>query len=89
MDETAVKSTLAALIGRVEALETENARLTELNAECGATVRKLVARVENLQAVNAELSVQRKVAPSKPTRGSPRAHGPIERRLRSALHHAQ
>jgi hypothetical protein len=55
MDESAVKSTLAALISRVETLEAENARLKSLNAECGATVGKLVTRVENLQAVNAEL----------------------------------
>lgn len=59
MDETTVKSTLSALIARVETLEAENARLASLNAECGSTVRKLVERVENLQAVNAELQVKR------------------------------
>jgi hypothetical protein len=58
VDETAVKTALAGLISRVETLETENAKLSALNAECGATVRKLVERVENLQAVNAELKVK-------------------------------
>jgi hypothetical protein len=55
VDETAVKSTLAGLIARIETLEAENARLSTLNAECATTVRKLVERVETLQAVNAEL----------------------------------
>jgi hypothetical protein len=64
MDEPAVKSALAGLIARVEALENENARLTALNAECGATVRKLMARVENLRAVNAELKVKVNVHPA-------------------------
>jgi len=67
MDESAVKSTLAALIARVETLEAENARLTSLNAACGETVRTLVARVENLQAVNAELKVKVNPAPVKST----------------------
>jgi len=62
MDETTVKSTLAALMARIETLETEKAQLAALNAECGVTVRKLVERVENLQAVNAELKL--KVNPS-------------------------
>jgi ribonucleoside-diphosphate reductase alpha chain len=65
VDESTLKTTLAALIARVETLETENAALTALNAECGATVRKLVERVENLQAVNAELSVRTNPAPAK------------------------
>ncbi len=62
MEETKVKATLAALIARVERLEAHNARLTELNAECGATVEKLVARLENAQAVNAELKIALKPA---------------------------
>ncbi len=64
MDESALKSALAGLIARVETLETDNARLSALNVECGATVRKLVERVENLQAVNAELTVRRPAAPA-------------------------
>lgn len=56
VDESTIKTTLAALIARVETLEAENAKLTELNAKCGATVRNLVERVENLQAVNSELT---------------------------------
>lgn len=63
MDETAVKAALAGLISRVETLETENARLAALNAECGKAVRKLVERAENLQAVNAELRVKMKPNP--------------------------
>jgi len=47
MDEASVKATLAALINRVETLEAENAHLRSLNAECGATVGKLVSKVEN------------------------------------------
>jgi uncharacterized protein (UPF0335 family) len=66
MDESAVKGTLAALIARVETLEAENAKLSTLNAECAATVRKLVERVENLQAVNAELKVKPTAAPARP-----------------------
>jgi hypothetical protein len=66
MDEATLKLTLAALIARVETLEAENARLTALNAECGATVRKLVERVENVQAVNAELKVKVHPIPAKP-----------------------
>jgi hypothetical protein len=62
VEETAVKATLAGLIALVESLKAENAKLTSLNAQCGATVAKLVARVENLQAVNAEL--QTKVKPN-------------------------
>jgi hypothetical protein len=58
MDETAVKTALAGLISRVETLEAENTKLSALNAECGAAVRKLIERVENLQAVNAELKVK-------------------------------
>jgi hypothetical protein len=58
VDETAVKAALAGLIARVETLEAKNAKLSALNAECGATVRKLVERVENLQAANAELKVK-------------------------------
>jgi uncharacterized protein (UPF0335 family) len=69
VDETTVKSTLAALIARVETLEAENAKLTSLNAECGAAMRKLVERVENLQAVNAEL----KVKPNLPMAKTPAA----------------
>ena len=53
MNETTVKTTLAAMIARIETLQEENARLTALNSECGEAVRKLVERVENLQAVNA------------------------------------
>jgi hypothetical protein len=70
VDETTVKSTLAALIARVETLEAENAKLTSLNAECGAAMRKLVERVENLQAVNAEL----KVKPNLPMAKTPAAY---------------
>jgi hypothetical protein len=65
MDESAVKSTLAALIARVEILEAENAKLSALNADCGATVRNLVERVENLRAVNAELKVKAAASPAR------------------------
>ena len=58
MDESTVKTTLAALIARIEDLQAQNARLTALNTACGETVAKLVARLENAQAVNAELKVQ-------------------------------
>jgi hypothetical protein len=57
MDEASVKSTIAALIARVEALQTENAELRATNAACAQTVSKLVARVENLQAQTQELRV--------------------------------
>ena len=60
MDDTVVKSTLAALIARVETLEAENATLTALNVQCASSVRKLVERVENLQAVHAERAVKDK-----------------------------
>jgi hypothetical protein len=66
VDESTVKTTLAALIARVETLEADNARLASLNAACGATIAKLVERVENLQAVNAELKVQPRPVASKP-----------------------
>jgi ribonucleoside-diphosphate reductase alpha chain len=58
VDETAIKTTLAGLIARIETLEAENAKLSAINAECGATLRRAVERIENLQAVNAELKVK-------------------------------
>ncbi|GAC1403115.1 MAG: hypothetical protein NVSMB64_04190 [Candidatus Velthaea sp.] len=64
MDETSVKVTLAALINRVETLEAENAQLRTLNAECGATVGKLVSKVENQIAVIDDLRI--KTAPPAP-----------------------
>jgi ribonucleoside-diphosphate reductase alpha chain len=64
MDEAAVKATLAALVSRVEALEAEKVRLTELNGECAATVRRLMGRISNLEALNDELRI--KNAPTKP-----------------------
>jgi hypothetical protein len=67
MEESALKATLAQLIARVEALQTENATLREQNAACGKTVAKLVERVENLQAVHEELKL--KVHPPSPASG--------------------
>ncbi len=67
VDETGVKSTLAALIARIETLEAENAKLGAINAECGKMVGKLVERVENLQAVNAELKLKPKPPTAKAT----------------------
>jgi len=64
MDETSVKATLAALINKIETLETENARIAGLNTECGATVGKLIEKVKNQQAVIDDLRI--KTAPSKP-----------------------
>jgi len=58
MDETAVKSAIARLIGRVEELQAENAKLNAQSQECAQAVTKLLAKVENLQAVNAELRVK-------------------------------
>lgn len=58
MDEATLKTTLAALINKVQTLEAENVRLTALNLECAGVVRNLVEKVENLQAVNAELNVK-------------------------------
>jgi ribonucleoside-diphosphate reductase alpha chain len=60
MNEDTVKTTIAGLIGRVEALNAENAHLRTQNAECAKAVAKLVGKVENLQAVNAELRVATK-----------------------------
>jgi hypothetical protein len=57
MDETTVKSTIAGLIARVEALQGENAELRSTNATCAKTVAKLVTKVENLQAQNQELRI--------------------------------
>jgi ribonucleoside-diphosphate reductase alpha chain len=71
VDETTIKSTLAALIARVETLEADNAKLRAINAECGATVAKLVERVENLQAVNAELTTRTNSAAAKAALGKP------------------
>jgi hypothetical protein len=71
VDETVVKAALAGLITRVETLEAENAKLSALNAKCGATVRKLIERVENLQAVNAELKVKVNPNPVPPRAGVP------------------
>ncbi|GAC1544590.1 MAG: hypothetical protein NVS2B17_25840 [Candidatus Velthaea sp.] len=65
MDEPSVKATLAALINRVETLEAENGQLRKLNAECGATVGKLVSKVENQIAVIDDLRI--KIAPPAPT----------------------
>lgn len=73
MDDTAVKSTLAALIARVESLEAQNAELTSRNERCGAAVTKLVERVENLQAVNAELKL-------KGSRPAPQVAAPYRKR---------
>lgn len=64
MDEATVKATLAGLIARVEALQTENAELRTTNAACAQTVTKLVAKVENLQAQTRELRVATPVAKS-------------------------
>jgi hypothetical protein len=63
MDEASVKSTIAGLIARVEALQSENAELRAKNAACAQTVAKLVNRVENLQAQTQELRVAAKPAP--------------------------
>jgi hypothetical protein len=55
MDESAVKGTIAGLIAKVEALQSENAHLRTQNAECAKTVAKLVTNVENLQSRVQEL----------------------------------
>ena len=57
MDEATVKATLAGLIARVEALQTENADLRTTSAACAATVAKLVTKIENLQAQAREMRV--------------------------------
>ncbi|MDP9023760.1 MAG: hypothetical protein M3N13_00105, partial [Candidatus Eremiobacteraeota bacterium] len=55
MDERDVKTTLAGLIARVEALQHENAELRSQAQVCGQTVQKLVTRLENQHAQNQEL----------------------------------
>jgi hypothetical protein len=60
MDETAVKSTIAGLIARVEALQSENAELRATNAACAQTVEKLVATVERQRVVLEEHTVAAK-----------------------------
>ena len=60
MSEAQLKTTLAALITRVEALQTENAELRAQNTACAQTVAKLVGKVENLQSINAELGLKTK-----------------------------
>jgi hypothetical protein len=55
MDEAAVKGTIAGLIAKVEALQSENTYLRTQNADCAKTVAKLVTNVENLQARVGEL----------------------------------
>ncbi|MBD5654834.1 MAG: hypothetical protein IAI50_06590 [Candidatus Eremiobacteraeota bacterium] len=52
-----VKTTLANLIARVEALQTENAELRATNATCAQTVSKLVTKLENLTAQQQETRV--------------------------------
>ena len=52
-----VKATIAGLIAKVEALQTENAGLLVTNAACAQTVTKLVTKLENLQAQTNELRV--------------------------------
>jgi hypothetical protein len=64
VDESAVKETIAGLIGRVERLQAENAELQAKNAACGEAVAKLVKRVEDLQARNHELRAAPKPAAS-------------------------
>ncbi|MBD5606663.1 MAG: hypothetical protein IAI48_16465 [Candidatus Eremiobacteraeota bacterium] len=59
MDDT-VKTTMAALIARLETLQNENAELRVTNATCAQTVAKLVTKVENLQAQTNELRVAAK-----------------------------
>ena len=53
--EQNVKATIAGLIAKVEALQTQNAELQTQNAACAQTVAKLVGRVEHLQVQNQEL----------------------------------
>jgi hypothetical protein len=60
MDEATVKATIAGLIARVEALQTENAELRTTNAACAQTVTKLMGTVENLRAHLDELRVAAK-----------------------------
>ncbi len=59
MDDT-VKTTMAALIARLETLQNENAELRATNATCAETVAKLLTKVENLQAQTNELRVAAK-----------------------------
>jgi hypothetical protein len=58
MDEKTVASTIAGLLAKIETLQTENARLTTVNAACTDTVRKLTTKVEDLKAVVAELTTR-------------------------------
>jgi ribonucleoside-diphosphate reductase alpha chain len=60
MNESAVKSTLAGLVARIEALQAENVELRAKNHACAEAVTKLVAKVQNLQAINAELGLASK-----------------------------
>jgi hypothetical protein len=50
MDATAVKATIAGLIAKVEALQTENAELRSKNVACAQAVSKLITKTESLQA---------------------------------------
>jgi FtsZ-binding cell division protein ZapB len=64
MEQATVVKTIAALVDRVEELQAENARISDLNSTCGNAVRELVARVENLKAQNEELK-HRQPAPKR------------------------
>jgi hypothetical protein len=57
MDEATVKRTLSGLIERIEALQTDNAKVREQNAACARAVERLVSKVESLHSVNRELKV--------------------------------
>ena len=50
MDASAVKATIAGLIAKIEALQTENAELREKNVACAQAVKKLIGKTESLQA---------------------------------------
>jgi hypothetical protein len=60
MDEATIKATLAGLVAKVESLQVENAALRTTNAECAATVSKLVGKIENQRAQIDELRIAAK-----------------------------
>jgi FtsZ-binding cell division protein ZapB len=75
MERATLAKTIAALVDRLELLQAENAKLRELNAACGKTVRELVARVENLKSHADELKLRQQA----PKRTEYRQRPPVMR----------
>jgi hypothetical protein len=71
MEETKVAATVAALIQRLESLQTENEALKKRAAECRETIAGLVRHVEDLKAVGSELRVKTNERPKSPYRERP------------------